>query len=56
MDAKQTPREEHLRLALARGLIRRSRWLIGTALSILGWPLQVIALLLAPLSIWNIES
>jgi hypothetical protein len=49
MDAKQAPREEHLRLALAWGLIRRVRWLLGTGLSILGWPLQVVALLLAPL-------
>src|SRR5665647_1478540 len=49
MDAKQAPHEEHLRLALAWGLIRRARWLLGTRLSILGWPLQVIALLLAPL-------
>ena len=49
MDAKQAPHEEHLRLALAWGLIRRARWQLGTALSILGWPLQVVALLLAPL-------
>lgn len=49
MDAKQAPREEHLRLALAWGLIRRARWLLGTGLSVLGWPLQVVALLLAPL-------
>jgi drug/metabolite transporter (DMT)-like permease len=49
MDARQAPREEHLRLALARGLVRRTRWLAGTALSILGFPLQVVALLLAPL-------
>src|SRR5665213_3648940 len=49
MDAKEAPHEEHLRLALARNLIRRTRWLLGTALSILGWPLQVVALLLAPL-------
>jgi hypothetical protein len=49
MDAKQTPHEEHLRLALAWGLVRRARWLLGTGLSILGWPLQVVALLLAPL-------
>ncbi len=49
LDAKQAPHEEHLRLALAWGLIRRARWLLGTGLSILGWPLQVIALLLAPL-------
>jgi hypothetical protein len=49
MDAKQAPREEHLRLALARRLVRRARWLAGTGLSILGFPLQVVALMLAPL-------
>lgn len=49
VDAKQAPHEEHLRLALVQGLVRRIRWLSGTALSIVGWPLQVLALLLAPL-------
>jgi hypothetical protein len=49
MDAKEAPHEEHLRLALAWGLIRRARWLLGTGLSILGFPLQVVALMLAPL-------
>jgi hypothetical protein len=49
MDAKEAPHEEHLRPALVWGLLRRSRWLLGTGLSILGWPLQVVALLLAPL-------
>src|ERR1700676_2525936 len=49
MDAKEAPHEEHLRLALACGLLRRARWLLGTGLSILGFPLQVVALLLAPL-------
>jgi hypothetical protein len=49
MDAKEAPREEHLRLALVWGLIKRGRWMLGTGLSILGWPLQVVALLLAPL-------
>jgi drug/metabolite transporter (DMT)-like permease len=38
-----------LRLALARTLVRRRRWLLGTGLSVLGWPLQVLALALAPL-------
>src|ERR1700693_246842 len=47
--AKEAPREDHLRLALARNLLGRARWLAGTGLSILGWPLQVVALLLAPL-------
>jgi hypothetical protein len=49
MDARESPHEEHLRLALMRRLLRRARWLMGTGLSILGWPLQVVALLLAPL-------
>jgi hypothetical protein len=49
MDAREAPAEEHLRLALAWGLVRRVRWLSGTGLSILGWPLQVLALSLAPL-------
>jgi hypothetical protein len=49
MDAKEAPQARHLRLALVWGLVRRGRWMLGTGLSILGWPLQVIALLLAPL-------
>jgi hypothetical protein len=49
MDAKEAPHDEHLRLALAWGLLRRARWLLGTGVSILGFPLQVLALLLAPL-------
>lgn len=49
MDAKESPHGEHLRLALVWRLVRRSRWLLGTGLSVLGWPLQLVALLLAPL-------
>lgn len=49
MDAKRAPHQEHLRLGLARDLIRRARWLAGTGISILGWPLQLVALLLIPL-------
>jgi hypothetical protein len=49
MDAKEAPLNDHLRLALAARLIRGRRWLFGTGLSMLGWPLQVIALILAPL-------
>src|SRR5207302_9194536 len=48
-DAREAPHEEHLRPALVVGLIRRSRWLMGTGLSILGFPLQILALMLAPL-------
>jgi hypothetical protein len=50
-DARHAPHEEHLRIALLARLVRRARWLAGTGMSILGWPLQVIALLLAPLVI-----
>jgi len=49
LDARETPDHEHLRLALVWGLLRRMRWLAGTGLSILGFPLQVLALMLAPL-------
>jgi hypothetical protein len=49
MDARESPHEEHLRLALVVRLVKRARWLLGTGLSILGWPLQVLALMLAPL-------
>jgi hypothetical protein len=49
MDAKRAPHAEHLRLGLARDLIRRTRWLMGTGISMLGWPLQLAALLVVPL-------
>jgi hypothetical protein len=49
MDARETSEEENLRVELLWSLLRRARWLAGTGLSILGFPLQVIALLLAPL-------
>jgi hypothetical protein len=49
MDAKEAPVESHLRLALAWRLVRRGRWLLGTGLSILCFPLQLLALVLAPL-------
>ena len=49
MDARESPQDEHLRPILVGRLLRRARWLAGTGLSVLGWPLQVLALLLAPL-------
>jgi drug/metabolite transporter (DMT)-like permease len=47
LDARSAPAEERLRLALAARLVRRVRWLAGTGLTILGWPLQLVALLWA---------
>src|SRR6476619_1291071 len=51
MDAREAPDEEQLRLALVWRLVHLARWLAGTGLSILGFPLQLVALLLAPLVI-----
>jgi drug/metabolite transporter (DMT)-like permease len=51
LDARAAPAEHGLRLSLLRGLVRRPRWLAGTGLTILGWPLQTVALLLAPLAV-----
>jgi drug/metabolite transporter (DMT)-like permease len=49
MGVREAPREQNLRLGLFRDLLRRSRWVLGTGLSLLGWPLQVVALMFAPL-------
>jgi len=47
LDARSAPADERLRLALAARLVRRARWLAGTGLTVLGWPLQLVALLWA---------
>ena len=50
MDAKRgAPRASTCAWRSPGAWCRRARWLLGTGLSILGWPLQVVALLLAPL-------
>lgn len=49
LDARGMHADHALRLALAGQLLRRGRWLAGTALTILGWPLQILALAYAPL-------
>src|SRR4051812_27556431 len=47
LDARSSPAQQHLRPALVATLARRARWLAGTALTIAGWPLQIVALLWA---------
>lgn len=42
---------ERVGASLLRGLLRRPRWLAATTFAILGWPLQVAALALAPLTV-----
>jgi drug/metabolite transporter (DMT)-like permease len=51
LDAREAPAAEALQPSLLLRLARRRRWLAGTALNILGWPLQAAALLLAPLAV-----
>jgi drug/metabolite transporter (DMT)-like permease len=51
MEARDVPAEHGLRASLITQLLRRPRWLAGAALNFLGWPLQTVALLLAPLTV-----
>jgi drug/metabolite transporter (DMT)-like permease len=51
LEARVAPRDEALRPSLLAGLARRRTWLMGTGLGVLGWPLQVTALLLAPIAL-----
>jgi hypothetical protein len=43
--------EHTLRVSLLAKLIRNRRWLGATALGLAGWPLEIVALLLAPLTV-----
>ena len=51
-EAREVPqdREHGLQLSLMIRLLRRPRWLLGTALGLIAFPLQTIALLWAPLT------
>src|SRR4051812_20161691 len=51
-EAREVPQErEHgLQLSLIVRLLRRPRWLLGTALGLVAFPLQTVALLWAPLT------
>jgi uncharacterized membrane protein len=51
LDAREAPADEGLRPTLLVRLVRRRRWLAGTGLNLLGWPLPAAALLLAPLTV-----
>jgi drug/metabolite transporter (DMT)-like permease len=51
LEARQVPAEHSLRPSLLGRLIRNRRWLLATGLGLLGWPLEIAALLLAPLTV-----
>jgi drug/metabolite transporter (DMT)-like permease len=51
LEAREVPGEHSLRPSLIGKLLRNRRWLGATALGLLGWPLEIGALLLAPLTV-----
>jgi drug/metabolite transporter (DMT)-like permease len=51
LQAREVPREHSLRPSLLGRLVRNRRWLVATAIGLAGWPLEIAALLLAPLTV-----
>jgi hypothetical protein len=51
LQAREVPHTHALRPSLLGRLLRNRRWLAATALGLLGWPLEIAALLLAPLTV-----
>ena len=49
--AGRRPHEHSLRPSLIGRLIQNRRWLGATGIGLLGWPLEIAALLLAPLTV-----
>jgi hypothetical protein len=51
LEVRGVPQEHSLRPSLIGRLVRNRRWLGATALGLVGWPLEIVALLLAPLTV-----
>lgn len=51
VEARRAPAERALRPSLVAHLVRRPVWVGATALSLVGWPLQIAALTEAPLTL-----
>jgi hypothetical protein len=51
LEARDVPHEHSLRVSLIGKLVRNPKWLGATALGLIGWPLEIVALLLAPLTV-----
>ncbi|HEY3773630.1 MAG TPA: hypothetical protein VGL69_11590 [Solirubrobacteraceae bacterium] len=51
LEARDTPAHWAWRPTLISRLLRRRRWILGSALGLLGWPLHGVSLLLAPLAV-----
>src|ERR1700742_1668936 len=51
LEARDVGHEHALRASLIGRLIRNPRWLVATLIGLLGWPLEIAALLMAPLTV-----
>jgi hypothetical protein len=51
LEARGVSHDHSLRVSLLGRLVRNRRWVGATALGLLGWPLEIAALLLAPLTV-----
>jgi drug/metabolite transporter (DMT)-like permease len=51
LEAREVSHEHSLRVSLIGKLVRNRKWLGATALGLIGWPLEIVALLLAPLTV-----
>jgi drug/metabolite transporter (DMT)-like permease len=51
LEARRAPADQALRPSLLGHLLRRPLWVAGIALALLGWPLQILALSQAPLTL-----
>lgn len=51
LEAREVGQEHALRASLIGRLVRNPRWLLATFIGLLGWPLEIAALLLAPLTV-----
>ncbi len=51
IEARDVGHEYALRASLIGRLVRNPRWLLATGIGLLGWPLEITALLLAPLTV-----
>jgi drug/metabolite transporter (DMT)-like permease len=49
LDARDVAQRHALRISLLAHLVTRARWLFGTGMTIIGWPLQILALSYVPL-------
>ncbi len=51
IEAREVGHEHALRASLIGRLVRNPRWLAATLIGLLGWPLEIAALLMAPLTV-----